>query len=82
MAGEKEKEFKEKIEKLSSIICETAPGMQHCSVVDFVADLANMVMFAELNKKLLSDRMDKFELLIEQLILKCSKLERSLKEME
>lgn len=77
MAGKEEMEFKKKIEKLSNIICETAPGIQHCPIVDYVADLANMVLFSELNKKLLADRIDKLEQLsFNAIVLFCEKLEK------
>ena len=66
MLRKEDVEFKDKIETLSNIICETAPVMQHCPVVDYVADLANMVLFSELNKKLLADRVDKLERLLKE----------------
>jgi hypothetical protein len=63
VSGKEEIEFKNKIETLSNAVCEKASVMQHCPIIDYVADIANMVLFSELN---ISDRVDKLERLLKE----------------
>lgn len=63
VSGKEKMEFKNNIETLSNIFCEKASAMQHCQIIDYVADLANMILFSELN---ISNRVEKLERLLKE----------------
>lgn len=52
---------KKKFDALGAIVCETQKGLHECKILDFVHDLANMVMYFELNHTIMEKRLERTE---------------------